>query len=227
MLIAALAALLLSWRVALIAAVAVPLSVTTAAYVLHLRGETLTTMTLLGLAAALVVVIDDAVGDVAEISRRLRADEGAPVVSVVKDVVAARRGPLMFAAVVVLLILSPLMLMGGVGGAFTRPIVLSYVLAVAASLLVALLVTPTLAVLLLGGRKQRARVGPLDAWVRRGFDRVVTPSLGHPVLGLVVAILLLAAGVVIASQTRVRTSSADPSGPQRDGPVAGRARDRA
>ena len=47
---------------ALIAAVAVPLSVTTAAYVLHLRGETLTTMTLLGLAAALVVVIDDAVG---------------------------------------------------------------------------------------------------------------------------------------------------------------------
>ena len=68
-LIAALAGLLLSWRVALIAAVAVPLSVTTAAYVLHLRGETLTTMTLLGLAAALVVVIDDAVGDVAEISQ--------------------------------------------------------------------------------------------------------------------------------------------------------------
>ena len=74
---------------ALIAAVAVPLSVTTAAYVLHLRGETLTTMTLLGLAAALVVVIDDAVGDVAEISRRLRADEDAHVASVVKDVVAA------------------------------------------------------------------------------------------------------------------------------------------
>ena len=84
---------LLSWRMALIAAVAVPLSVTAAAYVLHLVARPLTTMTLLGLAAALVVVIDDAVGDVAEIRRRLRSGRGrSPVASVVKDVVAATTG---------------------------------------------------------------------------------------------------------------------------------------
>jgi multidrug efflux pump subunit AcrB len=45
--------------------VAVPLSLVSAAWVQHLRGETLTTMTLLGLAAATVVVVDDVVGDVA------------------------------------------------------------------------------------------------------------------------------------------------------------------
>jgi Cu/Ag efflux pump CusA len=199
-LVAVLAALLLSWRVALIAAVAVPLSVTAAAYVMHLRGHTLTTMTMLGLAAALAVLIDDAVGDVAEIGRRLRAGD-APVASVVKDVVAARRGPLLFAAAVVLLVVFPLLLMGGVSGAFTKPLVLSYALAVAASLVVALVVTPTLAVLLLGNRGRFVRESPLDGWVRRSFDRAVAPSLGHPVPMFVAAVALGVVGVVIASQT--------------------------
>ena len=57
--------LFISWRAVLIPLVAVPLSLASAAWVLHLRGETLTTMTLLGLTAATAVVVDDVVGDVA------------------------------------------------------------------------------------------------------------------------------------------------------------------
>ena len=93
------AAGLSSWRAALVPAVAVPLSLVAATWVLHLRGETLTTMTLLGLAAASAVVVDDVVGDVGEIRRqpaRLRLD-GPGLSAVLGDVVAARRGPLLVA----------------------------------------------------------------------------------------------------------------------------------
>src|SRR5215217_7105727 len=110
-----------SWRVVLIPLVAVPLSLASAAWVLHLRGETLTTMTLLGLAAAAAVVVDDVVGDVAAIrSRQLAADQDTPALSsVMGDLVAARRGPLLVALVMAVLVMAPVLAIGGVTNAFS------------------------------------------------------------------------------------------------------------
>jgi Cu/Ag efflux pump CusA len=202
LLLAALATLLLSWRVALIAAVSVPLSLTAAAYVLHLRGQTLTTMTLIGLAAALPVIVDDAVGDVSEISRRLRAGPAAGqrrAESVMVEVVKARRGMLLCGVAVVLLLLSPILATSEVTRSFATPVVVSYTLAVLASFVVALVVTPAMTALLLTGHEDGVRAGSMQAPVHRLFDRFVAPLLGRPLRGLVAAAVLAVVGVATAT----------------------------
>jgi len=199
--------LFVSWRVVLIPLVAVPLSLVSAAWVLHLRGETLTTITLLGLATATAVVVDDVVGDVAAIrSRQLAAGpEQPPLSSVIGDLVSARRGPLLVALVMSVLVLAPVLAIGGVSNAFSWPLAATYVLATVASLVVALIVTPALAVLLLRDGRQHLRAGPLDRWIRAGADRFVAPAIGKP------GWVALGAGVLAVAAILVGTLT--PSGP--------------
>ncbi len=198
-LVAAVGLLFISWRAVLIPVVAVPLSLVSAAWVLHLRGETLTTMTLLGLAAATAVVVDDVVGDVAALrSRQLAAGPDSPSLSsVMGDLVSARRGPLLVGLVMAVLVMAPVLAIGGVWNAFTWPLAATYVLAAAASMLVALIVTPALSVLLLRDGRQELRAGPLDRWIRSGADRLAVPAIAKPgVVGLVVGVLAIGAILV-------------------------------
>jgi len=191
--------LFISWRAILIPVVAVPLSLASAAWVLHLRGETLTTMTLLGLAAAAVVVVDDVVGDVAALrSRQLAAGPDRPSLSsIMGDLVSARRGPLLVGLVMAVLVMTPILAIGGVWNAFTWPLAATYVLAAVTSLLVALIVTPALAVLLLRDGRQEFRAGPLDRWIRSGADRLAMPAIAKPgVVGLVAGVLAIGAILV-------------------------------
>jgi Cu/Ag efflux pump CusA len=175
--------LFISWRLVLIPVLAVPLALVSAAWVLHLRGETLTTMTLHGLAAATAVVVDDVVGDVAAIRSRQLAAAGPdtpPLTSVLGDLVSARRGPLLVALAMAVLVLAPVLAIGGVWNAFSWPLAATYVLATVISLVVALIVTPPLAVLLLRDGKQHLHAGPLDRWLRAGADRLAVPAIGRP-----------------------------------------------
>ena len=180
--VVALGVLLLSWRAGLILVVTVPLSLVSAAWVVHLRGETLTLMTLLGLAAATAIVVDDAYGDVAEIRRRQLAagPDGPRLSSVIGDVVGARRGPLLVASVIAVLVLVPVLAIGGVSNAFTWPLAATYVLAMLTSLVVALIVTPALTVLIFRDGRQQLRAGPIDRWIRSGLHQVVAPAIGRP-----------------------------------------------
>jgi Cu/Ag efflux pump CusA len=201
LLMAAVGLLFVSWRAALIPVVAVPLSLVSAAWVLELRGQTLTTMTLLGLAAATAVVVDDVVGDVAQIrSRQLAGGPDGPRLStVIGDVVAARRAPLLVATVIAVLVLTPVLAIGGVWNAFSWPLAATYVLATVTSLLVALIVTPALAVLLFRDGQQQLRAGPLDRWIRSGVDRLAAPAIGKPGwVGLAAGVLALA-GILVAA----------------------------
>ena len=201
LLVVAVGALFISWRAVLIPVVAVPLSLVSAAWVLHLRGETLTTMTLLGLAAATAVVVDDVIGDVAQIrSRQLVSSPDAPrLSSSMGDLVAARRGPLLVASVVAVLVLAPVLAIGGVWNAFSWPLAATYVLATVTSLIVALIVTPALAVLLLRDGQQELRAGPVDRWVRSGVDRLAGPVIGRPGwVGLTAGVLAMA-GILVAT----------------------------
>lgn len=206
-LVVALGLLFISWRAVLIPLVAVPLSLVSAAWVLHLRGETLTTMTLLGLAAATVVVVDDVVGDVAALrSRQLAAGtDGPSLTSVLGDLVSARRGPLLVGLVMAVLVMTPVLAIGGVWNAFSWRLAATYVLAAVTSMLVALIVTPALAVLLLRDGRQELRAGPLDRWIRSGADRLALPAIGKPgLVGLAAGVLALGA---------ILTAWLAPSGP--------------
>jgi Cu/Ag efflux pump CusA len=201
LLVVAVGALLISWRAILIPVVAVPLSLVSAAWVLHLRGETLTMMTLLGLAAATAVVVDDAFGDVAEIRRRrlVAGSDGAPLSSIIGDVVTARRAPLLVASVLAILALAPVLAIGGVSNAFTWPAAGTYVLAIVTSLVVALVVTPALSILLFRDGRQQLREGPLDRWIRSGAERIAAPAISRPGWVGLAAGVLAVAGILVAT----------------------------
>src|SRR5882757_7299813 len=178
LLIALLLALFGSWRAALTGAVVLPVSLTTAAYVLYLQGTTFTTITLLGLAAAVCIVVDDVITDINTASRITA--EGAEGEAPVRAAFSAVRGPLVFATLAMLLGTVPFLFLGSVVPAFSRPLVLAFALAVLSSMVVSFLLTPTLGVLLRPGNGPgRGRPGPLDRGTRRIFDRGFA-AIGRP-----------------------------------------------
>ncbi len=148
--------LLVSWRAAVVALVCVPVSVLTALYVLHLRSTTFTAMTVLGLAAALSLVVDDVVGDYQRYRHRSRhprpGDEALSRGRLVVDSLVEGRVPVGYALVVAVLLSAPVLLLPGVAGAFGRPAAVTYLLALAAAFVVALTLAPVLASLLGPGR---------------------------------------------------------------------------
>jgi Cu/Ag efflux pump CusA len=174
LLLAVLLAVFGTWRAALIGGVVVPLSLTAAAYVLYLLGTTFTTITLLGLAVAVGVVIDDVVTDIDAVRRRTAERRGAggpaAVSEDIRAALSAVRGSLVFAVLALLLAALPFLFLGTVVTAFTRPLVLTYGLAVLCSTLVAVTLTPVLAALLLRSTGA-GRSGPLPGLVRRMTGR--------------------------------------------------------
>ena len=148
---------LLDWRTSLISAVAIPLSLIAAVAVLAALGESLNAMTLGGLAIAIGEVVDDAVIGVENVVRRLRENRRAetplPGPAVVFEAVMEVRTSVAYATLAVLLVFLPVLALTGVAGRLFGPLALTYILAVVASLAVALTLTPALAVLLLSRRR--------------------------------------------------------------------------
>ncbi len=146
-------AFLRSPRLAVISLTALPLSIIAAATVLLLRGVTVNGLILGGLAIAVGEVVDDAIVDVENIWRRLRENARQPAprpaLEVVHDASAEVRGAVVYASLIVIVVLLPVMVLGGLAGRIFSPLAESYALAVAASLAVALTVTPALSALLL------------------------------------------------------------------------------
>lgn len=137
-------------RVALVAFVSIPLSLLAAIIVIDALGQTINTMSLGGLAVALGVVIDDAVVGVENIVRRLRlAPPGAAASSIILDASVEVRAPIVYATFVLAATVAPILFLSGLQGAFFSPLAFSFLLATLASLIVALTVTPALALLLL------------------------------------------------------------------------------
>src|SRR4051812_43586336 len=142
----ALAAFVMRWRVVLTSLVAISLSLVTAALVIDLLGATFNAISFAGLAAALAIVIGDAVFGAEGVARRLRAarrgSEAPSTGSEVLEATTALRRPLVYALLIALIAVLPVVVMQGRPGAFFSPLVVAYVAAVLASTLVALTVTP-------------------------------------------------------------------------------------
>jgi len=144
-------------RVAAITFLSIPLSLLAALIVLDRLGQTINTMTLGGLAVALGVVIDDAIVDIENIVRRLRGVElVADRRAIIEGASVEVRGPVVYATFVLALTILPILSLGGLQGAFFAPLGLAFLLATLASLIVAMTVTPALALLLLGKAEPHA-----------------------------------------------------------------------
>lgn len=191
-------AFLRSWRAALVTFIAIPLSLLATALVLWAAGFTLNTMTLGGFAVALGVLVDDAIVGVENIMRRLRGRHLAVSerLEVVLEASLEVRGPVIYATIVVLLVFVPVLLLPGVEGRLVAPLSWAFILAVLASLVVALTVTPALAAMLLTGDetpREPRWIGRLRQQQIAAMDRVARmPGIVTAVLGLVfVAVLVL------------------------------------
>jgi CzcA family heavy metal efflux pump len=188
---------LFEWRSALISVASVLLSVMAALAVLYLRGATVNAIVLAGLMMALGAIVDDAIVDVENIARRLRQhrQEGGDtsVVKVIFDAAVEVRSPIAYATAIMVVAVLPVFFMEGLTGAFFPPLALSYLLAIAASMLVALFVTPALSLLLLPGAPLQRREPPLARLLQRGYERALAPIVQTPGRALVAG----AAGMVI------------------------------
>lgn len=149
---------LFNLRTAFISLTAIPLSLLIAVIVLDRLGITLNTLTLGGLAIAIGEVVDDAIIDVENIFRRLResSGNGRSVFRVVLEASLEVRSAVVYATFVVVLVFLPVLTMSGLQGRLFAPLGLAYILAILASLAVALTVTPALSYALLAGPRKRA-----------------------------------------------------------------------
>ncbi|MFN8489609.1 MAG: efflux RND transporter permease subunit [Caldilineaceae bacterium] len=184
-----------AWRTALISFIAVPMALIVAGGILALRGATLNMMLLAGLAVALGVVADDAIVDVENIARRLRQQRatGTPksTPAMILDAAFEMRGSVIFATLIVLLPLLPVFFIRDQSGAFLQPLLSSYVLAVLASLVVALTVTPALCVTLLSNpRFANSQPSPLVRGLQRGYASSLARVLRMPTPALIVLALI-------------------------------------
>lgn len=200
LMVVALFALLQNWRAALISLIILPLTLMVALLVLYLRGVTMNTMVLAGLIVALTVIIDDIVVDMQNLHRRQQAArlEGEPATPArFADAFHENRGSLLYAAVILIVVTAPILLLQGVYAAIFRPLVIAYIVAVLASTLVAIAFTPALSWLLFTVFPARPRENRLVQWAGPRYERMLKSAFRTPgpmliVTGLVVIMALVA-----------------------------------
>ncbi len=195
-----LGAFLFEWRVALISVVAIPVSLMAAGLVLYWLGTTINTMVLAGFVVALGSLVDDAVIDVENIVRRLRENRksggGKSTARVVFDASLEVRGPIMYATLIIALSVSPVFFMGGLAGAFFSPLAFAYVLAMLASMVVALTLTPALCLILLDKAAIERHESPLVPWLKRGYEAMLARVINAPRATYAGAVAVAVAGIV-------------------------------
>ncbi len=198
--VAVLGAFLFEWRVALISLAAIPLSLVAAGLVLYWMGTTVNTMVLAGFVVALGSVVDDAIIDVENVVRRLRERKAAgSTSSVARTILEASleiRSPIVAATLIIVISVLPVFLMGGLSGAFFVPLATSYSLALLASMVVALTVTPALCLILLGNAPIDRR-SPLVGWLQRGYSAALAPIIAGPRKIYALTAVMVVAGIAV------------------------------
>jgi CzcA family heavy metal efflux pump len=190
---------LFNLRTAAISCTAIPLSLLAAVAVLEYLGFSFNTMILGGLAIAIGEVVDDAVIDVENIFRRLRENRQAknpfPAIQVVLDASIEVRSAVVYATFVVVLVFIPILTLSGVAGRLFAPLGIAYILAVLASLAVALTVTPALCLLLLGYQDLAEKEPPQVRWLKERYRNLLLKVENHPRRVIGGVIILVAAGL--------------------------------
>ena len=191
--------LLGSARTAAISLTAIPVSLLTAVIVLEKLGITINTITLGGLVIALGEVVDDSIIDVENIFRRLRENKThahpRPVISVILLASLEVRRAVVFATFIVALVFLPVLTLTGLQGSFFAPLALSYILAIMASLLVALTLTPALAFLFFDKGVRTETEPRLQHWLKVQYRRVLGFITQRPRTIMVVVALLCVAAI--------------------------------
>ena len=199
---------LANFRATLITLTAIPLSLVTAVLALKWFGASINTMTLGGMAIAIGALVDDAVIDVENVFRRLRAnhhlpaEKRRPTLQVVFDASVEIRSSIVFATLIIALVFIPIFFLGGVEGRLLQPLGVAYLVALSASLVVAVTVTPVLCYFLLPKSKGvLAEHEPqFVQWLKGRYAPILQSALTHPWRFTLPAVVVLALALLATTR---------------------------
>ncbi|MBQ5750803.1 MAG: efflux RND transporter permease subunit, partial [Bacteroidaceae bacterium] len=172
---------LMNTRTTIISLTAIPLSVIVSLLTLNALGLTINTMSLGGLAIAIGSLVDDAIVDVENVYKRLRANRLLPVeqqrsnISVIFEASKEVRMPILNSTLIIMVSFMPLFFLSGMEGRMLRPLGIAFLVALVASTFVALTLTPVLCSYLLNGKK--ALKEDKEPWVSRKLQGVYNKAL--------------------------------------------------
>ena len=199
---------LMNWRSTVISLLAIPLSLLVSILALELLGFSINTMSLGGMAIAIGALVDDAIIDVDNVLKRLREnvalprEERRPVLQVIYDASTEIRASILNATLIIIAAFVPLFFLSGMEGRMLAPLGVSFIVALFASLIVAVTVTPVLCHLLLTNEAQLERqreggllVRQLKAWYATALERALLVRRAL----VIVAVLLFAGCMALLS----------------------------
>ena len=194
-------------RTTVISLVTLPLSLIASILALHYMGFTINTMSLGGMAIAIGLLVDDAIVDVENVYKRLHenrlkpAGEQLPILEVVFNASKEVRMPILNSTLIIIVSFVPLFFLSGMEGRMLVPLGIAFIVALAASTVVALTVTPVLCSYLLGKEKTKKQNNEnSDSAVARKmkqwYGSALTFVLGHKkgVLGGTIGLFVVALG---------------------------------
>ena len=168
-------------KAAAISLISIPLSLTTAILLLTWLTVSVNTMVLAGLVIALGEVVDDSIIDLENILRAIHENrllqQPKALIKVIAQASYEVRGAVLNATLIVMAVFMPIFFLEGIAGAFFKPLAYGYLLAIFSSLLVALIVTPTLAFVFLKHEKEESIVANrLQASILSFIKRAISRS---------------------------------------------------
>jgi len=198
---------LLNVRTTVISLVAIPLSLLLSLITLRLLGLTINTMSLGGMAIAIGALVDDAIIDVENVLKRLKQnyrkpkEEQQPMLKVIYLASVEIRSSIVQATLIIIVAFIPLFFLAGMEGRMLKPLGITFIVSLLASLLVALTLTPVLSSYMLTTKKQLTRderggnilVQKLNTWYRKALESLL--KFRMPVLisssGLLILVVIL------------------------------------
>jgi CzcA family heavy metal efflux pump len=183
------------WGTSLVAGLVIPAALAVTFIALRLLDESFNLMTLGGLAAAVGLVIDDAIVVVENIVAHRDAGESRG--DAIRSALAEIRVPLIGSTVTPIVVFLPLITITGVTGTFFRALAVTVGMALLTSLALALTWTPTLSHYFIGARERKAGTATHDSvppFLMKAYERVLKTALERPLVLAVAALLVIAGG---------------------------------